>query len=68
MPCFTEEREISVRADEPVNPLSTIKMAVMLGAYRDVDERLFDLDERYRLGPADRRAGSGLRQTFAPGL
>ncbi len=61
-------QEIAIRADEPVNPLSTIKIAVMVCAYRDADAGLFDLDERYTLGLADRRSGSGLLQTFAPGL
>jgi beta-lactamase class A len=61
-------QEVTIRADEPVNPLSTIKIAIMVCAYRDADAGLFDLDHRYTLGPADRRSGSGLLQTFAPGL
>jgi beta-lactamase class A len=61
-------REIAIRADEPVNPLSTIKIAIMVCAYRDADVGSFDLDQRYTLGSADRRSGSGLLQTFASGL
>jgi beta-lactamase class A len=62
------QRELAIRADEPVNPLSTIKLPVMVQAYRDADAGLFDLDQRYTLQPEDMRGGSGLLQTFAPGL
>jgi beta-lactamase class A len=61
-------REIPIRADEPVNALSTIKIAVMALAYRDAEAGELDLDQRYRIRPEDLRRGSGLLQTFAPGL
>jgi beta-lactamase class A len=61
-------REIAIRADEPVNALSTIKIAIMVLAYRDAEAGELDLDQRYRIRPEDLRRGSGLLQTFAPGL
>lgn len=61
-------REITVRADEPMNTASVIKLAVMVRAYRDSERGAFDLDARYVVQPEDRRRGSGLVQTFAPGL
>ena len=61
-------REIAIRADEPMNALSVIKIPVMVLAYRDAEEGRLDLDERYRIRPEDLRRGSGLLQTFAPGL
>jgi len=61
-------REIAIRADEPVNALSTIKIAIMALAYRDVAAGELDLDQRYRVRSEDMRRGSGLLQTFAPGL
>lgn len=61
-------REIAVRADEPMNALSVIKIPVMVLAYRDAEAGTLDLDERYRVRPEDLRRGSGLLQTFAPGL
>jgi beta-lactamase class A len=61
-------REIAIRADESVNTLSVIKLAIMALAYRDADAGLLDLDERYTLGPEDPRRGSGVLQTFDLGL
>lgn len=61
-------REVAIRADVPVNTLSTIKIPIMIQAYRDVDQGLLDLDVRYRVQPEDLRRGSGLIQTFATGL
>lgn len=62
------DREIAIRADEPMNALSVIKIPVMVLAYRDADAGTLDLDDRYRIRPEDLRRGSGLLQTFAPGL
>lgn len=61
-------REIAIRADEPMNTLSVIKIPIMVLAYRDAEAGKLDLVERYTLRPEDRRRGSGLLQTFAPGL
>ena len=61
-------REIAIRADEPMNALSVIKIPVMVLAYRDAEAGTLDLDERHRVQPEDLRRGSGLLQTFAPGL
>ena len=61
-------REIAIRADEPMNALSVIKIPVMVLAYRDAEAGTLDLDERYRVRPEDLRRGSGLLQTFAPEL
>ncbi|HSF17544.1 MAG TPA: serine hydrolase [Vicinamibacteria bacterium] len=61
-------REIAIRADEPMNTLSVIKVPILVLAYRDHDAGQLGLDERYLVRPEDRRRGSGLLQTFAPGL
>ncbi|MDA0329164.1 MAG: class A beta-lactamase-related serine hydrolase [Chloroflexi bacterium] len=60
--------EVAVRADEPVNTLSTIKVPVMILAYRDAEAGRLDLDERYTVREEDLRRGSGLLQHFQPGL
>jgi beta-lactamase class A len=61
-------REVAVRADEPMNTASVIKIAVMVLAYRDADADRLNLDERYTIRPEDARRGTGLLQGFAPGL
>jgi beta-lactamase class A len=53
-------QQIAIRADELVNALSTIKIAVMVLAYRDAEAGTLDLDQRYLIRPEDLRRGSGL--------
>ena len=61
-------REVAVRADRPMNTLSVIKIPVMVQAFRDDASGRLDLDERYVVEADDLRRGSGLIQTFEPGL
>jgi beta-lactamase class A len=61
-------REIAVRADRPMNTLSVIKIPVMVQAFLDDRAGRLDLDARYTVSPEDLRRGSGLLQTFDPGL
>jgi beta-lactamase class A len=61
-------REVAVRADEPMNTLSTIKVQIMVQAFRDAEAGLLDLEERHPLQPGELRRGSGLLQGFDPGL
>lgn len=61
-------REIAIRADRPMNTLSVIKIPVMVQAFRDDASGRLDLDDRYTVDPEDMRRGSGLIQTFEPGL
>ena len=61
-------REIAIRADEPMNTASVIKIPVMILAYRDADAGRLDLDERHTIRADEVRRGSGLLQTFAVGL
>lgn len=60
--------EIAVRADVPMNTLSTIKIPIMILAYRDAEAGLLDLDERRAVRAEDLRRGSGLLQHFEVGL
>lgn len=61
-------REIAVRADEPMNTLSVIKIPIMIQAFRDAAAGRLNLDERVHLEPEDMRNGSGLIQSFSSGL
>src|SRR5574341_2271137 len=60
-------REVAIRADQPMNTASVIKLAVLVRAYRDADAGRLALDERYTIRAEDLRRGTGLLQTFAPG-
>lgn len=61
-------REVAIRADEPRNTLSVIKIPVMVLAYREAQAGRFNLDQRHAIRPEELRRGSGLLQTFATGL
>jgi beta-lactamase class A len=61
-------REIAIRADEPMNTASVIKIPVMILAFRDAEAGRLNLDERYPIRAEDVRRGTGLLQSFAPGL
>lgn len=61
-------REIAIRPDLPMNTLSVIKVPIMVKAFQDHAAGRLDLDARYTVEAADMRRGSGLIQTFAPGL
>lgn len=61
-------RTIAIRADQPMNTLSVIKLAVMIQAFRDVEAGKFKLTDRYTVKAEDYRRGSGLIQTFDLGV
>lgn len=61
-------REIAIGADRPMNTLSVIKIPIMVQAFRDAESGRLDMSERYPVGVDQMRRGSGLLQTFAPGL
>ncbi|HEX4681781.1 MAG TPA: serine hydrolase [Gemmatimonadaceae bacterium] len=61
-------REIAIRADEPMNTASVIKIPVMILAFRDAEAGRLDLDARYVIRQEDVRRGTGLLQSFSPGL
>lgn len=65
---LTTGREIAIRADVPMNTASVIKLPVLVQAFRDADAGRLALDERYTIRPEDLRRGTGLLQTFTPGL
>ncbi len=61
-------REIAVRADEPVNTVSVIKIPIMVLAYRDAEAGRLNLDERHVITADEMRRGTGILQQFAVGL
>src|SRR5262249_28291197 len=65
---FPTSRQVAVNGDEPMNTASVIKIPIMILAYRDAEAGLLDLDARREVTLDDYRRGSGLIQTFTPGL
>ena len=61
-------REIAIRADEPVNTVSVIKIPIMVLAYRDAEAGRLSLDERHVITREEMRRGTGILQSFAVGL
>ncbi|MFN0180830.1 MAG: serine hydrolase [Gemmatimonadales bacterium] len=61
-------KTFEVRADQPMNTLSVIKIPVMIQAFRDAEAGRLKLTDRYQIRPEDLRRGSGLIQTFDVGL
>ena len=59
-------RTVDVRADTPMNTMSTIKIAIMLLAYRDAEAGRIMLDRRVTLGADDFRGGTGLLKRSTP--
>jgi len=62
------KRQVSVRASEPVDTLSVIKIPILILAFRDVEAGCLDLSERYTIDADDVRNGSGILKLFTPGL
>lgn len=60
--------EVAVRADDPVDTLSVIKLPILALAYRDIEAGVLDLDERCLVSPQDMRNGTGWLKRFDPGL
>ncbi|HKK07325.1 MAG TPA: serine hydrolase [Gemmatimonadota bacterium] len=61
-------RTLAIGADVPMNTASVIKIPVMVRAFRDAEAGRLDLDARTTVRPEDLRRGTGLLQTFQPGL
>jgi beta-lactamase class A len=61
-------REVAIRADDPVNTVSVIKIPIMVLAYKDAEAGRLNLDERHPILPEEMRRGTGVLQSFAVGL
>ena len=61
-------QDIAIRADIPMNTLSVIKIPIMVLAFREAEKGNLDLEERYEIKNSHLRRGSGLIQTFQPGI
>lgn len=60
-------RTVDVRGDVPMNTMSTIKIAIMLLAYRDAEAGRLSLDTRVTLTAEEMRGGTGLLKRLDAG-
>ena len=65
---LTTGEEAAVRADEPFNSASVIKLAVLALAFQMAEKGELSLAERITINAADYRGGSGIFQFNDPGL
>jgi len=60
--------EIAINADAVMDTMSTIKVPLLVEAFRQVDEGKLKLDSRIEMKRADQRFGTGVMRTLDPGL
>src|SRR4029453_780537 len=65
---LTTGEEAAVRADEPFNSASVIKIPVMVLAFQMADNGALSLSERITINASDFRGGSGIFRYNDPGL
>jgi len=59
--------ELALNADDSMDTMSTIKIPIMVEAYRLAGEGKLDLAEKYSLAQTDIQPGTGILQRWAPG-
>jgi len=60
--------EIAINADKTMDTMSTIKIPLLVDAYRLVDAGKISTGERFVMKTADKRFGTGVLRTLDPGL
>ena len=60
--------EVAINADAPMDTMSTIKIPLLVTAFRDIDAGKLKLDERIAMKTADKRFGTGVLRTLDDGL
>ncbi len=60
--------EVAINADAPFDTMSTIKVPLLVEAFRQVDAGKLKLDERFTMKTADKRFGTGVLRTLDDGL
>jgi beta-lactamase class A len=62
------KEEAGIRAEQPFNSFSVIKLAIMVRAYQLSDQGKLNLNDRVEIRRSDLRDGSGILYTFDPGM
>jgi beta-lactamase class A len=65
--CLETGEEIALDADAPMDTMSTIKIPLMVEAYRQAAEGKLNLGEMHRLMESEKQPGTGILQRWAEG-
>jgi len=65
--CIETGEEIAINADEPMDTMSVIKIPLMVGAFRQIEEKKFTLADRVTLKESDKRPGTGVIRSLDAG-
>jgi beta-lactamase class A len=65
--CIESGEEIAINADEQMDTMSTIKIPLMVEAYRQAEEGKFKLSDMHALKEAEKQPGTGVLQRWAEG-
>ncbi len=67
MKCLETGEEVSLDANRQMDTMSTIKIPLMIEAFRQVEEGKFSLSDRVQLQDDDRRPGTGIIRSLDTG-
>src|SRR2546427_10741555 len=62
--CIETGEETAINADEPMDTMSVIKIPLMVGAFRQIEEKKFTLADRVTLKESDKRPGTGVMRSL----
>src|SRR5947208_2329814 len=65
--CIETGEEIAMDADRQMDTMSTIKIPLMVEAFRQIGEGKFKLTDRIPLTDASKRPGTGIMRSLDPG-
>jgi beta-lactamase class A len=65
--CLETKEEISINADDQMDTMSTIKIPLMVEAFRQIEGGKFSLADRIKLTDQQKRPGTGTIQFLDPG-
>ncbi len=65
--CLETGEELVINADEQMDTMSTIKIPLMVEAFRQIEAGKFALTDRVTLKDADKRPGTGVMRSFDAG-
>ena len=65
--CIETDEQIAINADDQMDTMSTIKIPLMVEAYRQASEGKFKLTDMHTLKEAEKQPGTGILQRWSEG-